>query len=101
MGIVDVAGIVVNNWIILIDYTDIMRNQGNSLREAVIEAGNIRLIPVLLKATSIILGLFPLAIGLNIDFFGLFSSFEPNIYFGGDNADFWGQLAWTMALPQS
>lgn len=96
MGIIAVAGIVVKNGIILIDYTDILRNEGESLREAVIRGGQIRLNPVILTAASTILGLIPLAIGLNIDFYGLFASFDPNIYFGGDNAAFWGSLAWTI-----
>ncbi len=96
MGIIAVAGIVVKNGIILIDYIDILRNEGSSLKEAVVEGGATRLNPVLLTAASTILGLIPLAIGLNIDFYGLFASFEPNFYFGGDNADFWGPLAWTI-----
>ncbi|PAU94937.1 copper transporter [Aliifodinibius salipaludis] len=96
MGIIAVAGIVVKNGIILIDYTDILRNEGKSLREAVIEGGKVRLNPVILTAASTILGLIPLAIGLNIDFYGMFASLDPNIYFGGDNADFWGSLAWTI-----
>ncbi len=96
MGIIAVAGIVVKNGIILIDYIDIMRKEGAPLKEAVIEGGAVRLNPVLLTAASTILGLIPLAIGLNIDFYGLFASFEPNFYFGGDNADFWGPLAWTI-----
>ncbi|HBX67182.1 MAG TPA: copper transporter, partial [Balneolaceae bacterium] len=84
MGIIAVAGIVVKNGIILIDYIDILRNEGSSLKDAVIEGGATRLNPVLLTAASTILGLIPLAIGLNIDFYGLFASFEPNLYFGGD-----------------
>jgi multidrug efflux pump subunit AcrB len=96
MGIIAVAGIVVKNGIILIDYIDILRNDGMELKNAVIEGGATRLNPVLLTAASTILGLIPLAIGLNIDFYGLFASFEPNIYFGGDNASFWGPLAWTI-----
>lgn len=96
MGIIAVAGIVVKNGIILVDYIDILRNEGASLKEAVIEGGSVRLNPVLLTAASTILGLIPLAMGLNIDFYGLFASFEPNFYFGGDNASFWGPLAWTI-----
>lgn len=96
MGIIAVAGIVVKNGIILIDYIDILRNEGHSLKEAVIEGGAVRLNPVILTAASTILGLIPLAIGLNIDFYGLFASFDPNLYFGGDNAAFWGPLAWTI-----
>ncbi|MDZ7658754.1 efflux RND transporter permease subunit [Fodinibius sp.] len=96
MGIIAVAGIVVKNGIILVDYTDILRNEGKNLREAVIEGGRVRLNPVILTAASTILGLLPLAIGLNIDFYGLFASLDPNIYFGGDSAAFWGALAWTI-----
>src|SRR6056297_506333 len=96
MGIIAVAGIVVKNGIILIDYIDILRNDGASLKDAVIEGGATRLNPVLLTAAATILGLIPLAIGLNIDFYGLFASLDPNIYFGGDNASFWGPLAWTI-----
>ncbi len=96
MGIIAVAGIVVKNGIILIDYIDLKRKEGLSLKDAVIEGGATRLNPVLLTAASTILGLIPLAIGLNIDFYGLFASLEPNLYFGGDNASFWGPLAWTI-----
>jgi multidrug efflux pump subunit AcrB len=96
MGIIAVAGIVVKNGIILIDYIDLLRSEGASLKDAVIEGGATRLNPVILTAASTILGLIPLAIGLNIDFYGLFASFEPNLYFGGDNASFWGPLAWTI-----
>lgn len=96
MGIIAVAGIVVKNGIILIDYIDLLRAEGASLKDAVIEGGATRLNPVILTAASTILGLIPLAIGLNIDFYGLFAHFEPNLYFGGDNASFWGPLAWTI-----
>lgn len=96
MGIIAVAGIVVKNGIILIDYIDLKRKEGLSLEDAVIVGGATRLNPVLLTAASTILGLIPLAIGLNIDFYGLFASLEPNLYFGGDNASFWGPLAWTI-----
>ncbi|MEX2457344.1 MAG: efflux RND transporter permease subunit, partial [Balneolaceae bacterium] len=96
MGVIAVAGIVVKNGIILIDYIDILRKEGADLKEAVIEGGSTRLNPVILTAASTILGLIPLAIGLNIDFYGLFASFDPNLYFGGDNAAFWGALAWTI-----
>lgn len=96
MGIIAVAGIVVKNGIILVDFIDIRRGEGMNLKDAVIDGGAVRLNPVILTAASTILGLIPLAIGLNIDFYGLFASFEPNLYFGGDNADFWGPLAWTI-----
>ena len=68
----------------------------DELLKQIIKAGKARLRPVLLTAITTILGLIPLAIGLNINFFTLFSEFDPNIYFGGDNVIFWGPLAWTV-----
>jgi multidrug efflux pump len=110
VGIVSLAGIVVNNGIVLIDYIDIKREQqrdalglppkGRLSREdetnAAVAAGKTRLRPVLLTAITTILGLIPLAIGLNFDFFGLFTKLDPNVYFGGDNAAFWGPMATTV-----
>jgi multidrug efflux pump subunit AcrB len=96
MGIIAVGGIVVKNAIILIDYTDILIAKGMEKSEAIIEAGATRLTPVILTAASTILGLLPLAIGMNIDFLTLFTEWNPNIYFGGDNAAFWQPLAWTI-----
>ncbi len=98
MGIIAVAGIVVKNGIIMIDFIDVLRREGRELKEAVVEGGATRLNPVILTAASTILGLIPLAMGLNIDFYGLFADFSPNIYFGGDNASFWGPLAWTIVF---
>lgn len=96
MGIIAVGGIVVKNAIILIDYTDILIDQGMDKKEAIVKAGATRLTPVLLTAASTILGLLPLAIGMNINFVTLFTELDPNIYFGGDNAVFWKPLAWTI-----
>jgi multidrug efflux pump subunit AcrB len=73
---------------------DLLRT--DSIKESIIEGGRARLRPVLLTAITTILGLIPLAIGLNINFFTLFTDFNPNIYFGGDNVIFWGPLAWTV-----
>ncbi len=97
IGIVALAGIVVRNGILLIEFAEELRHKrGMGLWAATIEAGRTRMTPVLLTATAAILGLIPLAVGLNIDFAGLFTSFSPHIYFGGDNVVFWGPLSWTM-----
>ena len=96
VGIIALAGIVVRNGILLVEFTDLMVQQGMTVKDAVIEAGRTRMTPVLLTATATILGLIPLAVGLNIDFAKLFSEFNPHLYFGGDNVAFWGPLSWTM-----
>ena len=110
MGIIALAGIVVNNGVVLLDYAqllidrkkinlDLNENQDleiQDLFECIVKAGRARLRPVLLTAITTILGLVPLAIGLNINFFTLFSEFNANIYVGGDNVIFWGPLAWTV-----
>jgi len=96
VGIIALAGVVVRNGILLVEFTDLLIEQGASLHDAVVEAARTRMTPVLLTATAAILGLIPLAVGFNIDFAGLFTSFEPHIYFGGDNTAFWGPLSWTM-----
>ena len=96
MGIIAVAGIVVKNAIIIIDYTDRVYADFENKRTAVIEAAATRLTPVLLTALSTILGLLPLAIGMNFDFGSLFTSLNPHLYWGGDNAAFWNPLAWTI-----
>ncbi|WP_194766215.1 efflux RND transporter permease subunit [Tamlana sp. I1] len=110
MGIISLAGIVVNNGVVLLDYTQLLidrkkveydmednqyLNDGD-LIEAIVKGGKARLRPVLLTAITTILGLIPLATGLNINFFSLFSEFNPHIYVGGDNVIFWGPLAWTV-----
>jgi len=96
IGIIALAGVVVRNGILLVEFTDMLIQQGASLHDAVVEAARTRMTPVLLTATAAILGLIPLALGFNIDFGGLFTSFKPHIYFGGDNNAFWGPLSWTM-----
>ncbi|RYY33845.1 MAG: efflux RND transporter permease subunit, partial [Sphingobacteriaceae bacterium] len=96
VGIIALAGVVVRNGILLVEFTDLLLEQGMSLHDAVVEAGRTRMTPVILTATAAILGLLPLAVGFNIDFVGLFTSFEPHIHFGGDNVAFWGPLSWTM-----
>jgi len=110
MGIISLAGIVVNNGVVLLDYTQLLIDRKreelqladevyldhNNLHESIVLAGKARLRPVLLTAITTILGLIPLAIGLNINFYTLFSEFDANIYFGGDNVIFWGPLAWTV-----
>ena len=110
MGIISLAGIVVNNGVVLLDYTQLLVDRKKidnnvaeddyidktALREAIITGGKARLRPVLLTAITTILGLIPLATGLNINFFTLLTEFNPHIYMGGDNVIFWGPLAWTV-----
>ena len=110
MGIIALAGIVVNNGVVLLDYTQLLIDRKsaelniapgtllgkNEATLAIIEGGTARLRPVILTAITTVLGLIPLAIGLNIDFFSLFSEWDPKIYVGGDNVIFWGPLAWTV-----
>ncbi|MEO6894919.1 MAG: efflux RND transporter permease subunit, partial [Ginsengibacter sp.] len=96
IGIVGLAGIVVKNAILVIDFADELRARGMKTREAVIEAGKIRIIPVLLTALAAIFALIPLAIGFNINFVTLFSELNPHIFFGGDSAVFWKPLSWTI-----
>lgn len=110
MGIISLAGIVVNNGVVLLDYAQLLIDRQKNkldinedeylskedLLASIIKAGKARLRPVLLTAITTILGLIPLAIGLNINFFTLVSEFDANIYMGGDNVIFWGPLAWTV-----
>jgi multidrug efflux pump subunit AcrB len=115
IGLISLAGIVVNNAIVLVDYTDFLKSNAKKrlgldeddelsledTRECIQQAGRTRLRPVLLTAITTVLGLVPMAVGLNIDFAGLLSKFNPHIYFGGDNAIFWGPMAWTVIFGLS
>lgn len=110
MGIISLSGIVVKNGIVLMDFFVLLldkkveENQLEShddltldeIKEVIIESGKSRLRPVLLTALTAVLGLIPLAIGLNFDFFSLITDFDPHIFMGGDNVMFWGPLAWTI-----
>ena len=110
LGIISLTGIIVNNAVVLIDYTQLLLDRKkeelnvekdnmlskDQIFEAIVSGGKARLRPVILTAITTILGLIPLAIGLNIDLMSLFSSGNPNIYVGGDNVIFWGPLAWTV-----
>jgi len=101
MGVIAVAGIVVKNGIIIIDYTDKLIDSGMDKSEAIIRAGATRLTPVILTALSTILGLLPLAVGININFLTLFSELNPQFYFGGDSAAFWNPLVMTIIFGLS
>jgi multidrug efflux pump subunit AcrB len=96
VGIFALAGIVIRNGILLLEFIDELRGRGLEVSEAVVEGGATRMTPVILTASAAILGLIPLAIGLNMDFETLFTQFNPHFYLGGDNVVFWGPLAWTM-----
>ena len=92
IGIISLAGIVVNNAIVLIDYIEQLRQRGLDKREATIEGGATRLRPVLLTAFTTILGLVPLTFGINIDFVGLITDLDPDFQFGSSNTQFWGPM---------
>jgi multidrug efflux pump len=96
LGIVGLAGIVVKNGILVIEFSDELRSRGLRTREAVIQAGKTRIIPVMLTAMAAILALIPLAVGFNINFVTLFADLNPHIFFGGDSAVFWKPLSWTI-----
>jgi len=98
MGIVALGGIVVRNGILMVEFIDALRREGVASDEAIIRGSKTRITPILLTATATILGLVPLAIGLNIDFVGLFTSLKPNIHLGGDNVMFFGPLSWTIVF---
>jgi len=110
IGIISLAGIVVNNAIVLIDYTKLIMDRKrielglgeaaklplDVLVDCMVDGGKKRLRPVLLTAITTVLGLVPLAIGLNIDFISLLTEYDPKIYMGGDNVVFWGPMSWTV-----
>ncbi len=94
VGIISLAGIVVNNAIVLVDYIDVLRRRDGLERQAaLIRAGRTRLRPVILTAITTALGLVPLAIGLNFDFFGLYGRLDPDLFWGGEQAAWWGPMA--------
>jgi len=94
VGIISLAGIVVNNAIVLIDYIDILRDRDQmDRREALVQGGMTRLRPVVLTAVTTALGLVPLAIGLNFDFFGLYRNLSPDLFWGGEQAAWWSPMA--------
>lgn len=102
IGIIALAGIVVRNGIVLIDFIEEYHETARgSIRKSIILGGVTRFNPVVLTAAATILGLVPLAIGFNINFITLFESFEPHIYIGGDSAQLWGSLAWTIVFGLS
>lgn len=96
VGVIALAGIVVKNGIILIEFTDELLMRGYRTRRAIAEAASTRLTPVLLTAATTVLGLVPLAIGLNVNFITLFTKLDPEFFLGGDSVAFWGPLAWTI-----
>jgi multidrug efflux pump len=110
VGIISLAGIVVNNAIVLIDYINLLIRRKRidkgvdslyqltieEVRECVIKGGSIRLRPVLLTAITTVLGLIPLAIGFNFNFLNFVTDLDPNFYIGGDSVEFWGVMAWTV-----
>jgi len=96
VGIVGLAGIVVKNGILLIEFTDELKDRGVRAKEAIIRAGKIRIIPVMLTALATILGLFPLAVGLNINWASFLEHLNPHLYIGGESVRFWGPLSWTL-----
>ena len=115
VGIISLAGVVVNNAIVLLDYTNLVMQRRheelglaenerlpiNEVMNCIIQGGKVRLRPVLLTAITTVLGLLPLATGMNINYFTLLSEFDPQIFFGGDNVAFWGPMSWTVIFGLS
>ncbi|MBW8323752.1 MAG: efflux RND transporter permease subunit [Prolixibacteraceae bacterium] len=101
LGVVALGGIVVRNGILIVEFIDAKIAEGMPTRRAIIEGGKTRMTPVILTATATMLGLVPLAVGLNINFATMFTELNPHIYFGGDNVAFWGPLAWSIIFGLS
>ncbi len=112
IGIISLAGVVVNNAIVLIDFIELIRRRRredlnvdhlplDEIVNSIVHAGKTRLRPVLLTAITTILGLIPLAVGINFDFVNFFSQYEPDFYIGGDNVIFWGPMSWTIIFGLS
>jgi multidrug efflux pump subunit AcrB len=115
IGIISLAGVVVNNAIVLIDYTILLINRRREelktpedenlamteVIECIAEAGRTRLRPVLLTAITTLLGLIPLAMGININFITLYSDYDAQFFIGGDNVMFFGPLSWTVIFGLS
>ena len=110
IGIISLAGVVVNNAIVLIDYTNLLFDRKKrelglgeddplpfiEIVPLIIQGGRTRLRPVLLTAITTVLGLLPLAIGINVDFVSLLAEYDPKIYIGGDNNIFWKPMSWAI-----
>ena len=94
-------GLVTKNGILIVEFIDAKRSEGMPTRRAIIAGGRTRITPVILTATATMLGLVPLAVGMNINFVTLFTELNPHIYFGGDNVAFWGPLAWSIIFGLS
>jgi multidrug efflux pump subunit AcrB len=101
LGIVALGGIVVRNGILIVEFTDVLKAQGLKTRDAIVQGGLTRITPVILTATATMLGLVPLAVGMNVNFVTLFTELNPHIHFGGDNVAFWGPLSWTIIFGLS
>jgi multidrug efflux pump subunit AcrB len=101
LGIVALGGIVVRNGILIVEFADELKKRGHKTKEAIILAGKTRITPVVLTATATMLGLVPLAVGMNINFITLFTELNPQLYFGGDSVAFWGPLSWTIIFGLS
>lgn len=115
IGVISLAGVVVNNAIVLIDYTLLLKERKkielgytekeylplDELISTIAIAGGTRLKPVLLTAITTVLGLIPLAIGFNVDFASLISTYNPKIFIGGDSVAFWGPMSWTVIFGLS